>query len=523
MSNWETPEQRQIRELRARIRYLESRRDNSKKENQALQKEIQRVRKQQEEANRNLQAKMRQADEKLRKANAGIAAQSQRIQQLDAQIKERERAQNQKIAQMQAAHAEQIQNMSRNFQAQQQKLGDAIVATRVQMQEGFQRIEKETDRKLTEQRVQFNQKLNHVKEQLDTKITAVDSKLDHLIESIRAKENGEKELAVYWTEQANRILNEMMENYRPQLFAPKELAKLREKIRIAEEDLSAGRFSSSADGGREAFYDAMDLKEAVQQEELEWNFWFNALKERELQLTEMLRRGENRIYELELDGEELEDDQGMDYWTRGQFGLVKERIADFRREKLGNLENRTTEYLQEQVSALLGLTEELLQVENASHTNFAMAVNRYTLTEKIGALLGENYQMIDSDGNYFAQENREEYHAIFQNPVTGDQAAVVITPVTGPDGIDANHVELIIGNADNNPVTRDRINAVIQNQLAQEGLIQGGFPCSQKYGARTAAEVQRVGNIHDVEAGKETARASREGVRMPQGTRTVRQ
>ena len=523
MSNWETAEQRQIRQLRERVRYLESRGNSSQKENQALQRELEKTRKQQAEANRSLQEKLRQADHRLREASAGMAAQSHRISQLDAQMKERERIQNQKLSQMQSAHAEQLRNMSRDFQAQQQRLGDAIAATRVQMQEGFQHMEKETDRKLAEQRVQFQRSLGHVKEQLDAKLAAVDSKLENLMESIRAKEDGERELAVYWTEQANRILNEILDNYRPQLFAPRELARLREKIRIAEEDLAAGRLSSSADGGREAFYDAMDLKETVLQEEIEWNFWFNALKERELQLTEMLQRGENRIYELELDGEELEDDNGMDYWTRGQFTLVKERIADFRREKLGNLESRTTEYLQEQVNALLGLSQEVLQVENASHTNFTMAVNRYTLTEKIGALLGENYQMIDGDGNYFAQENREEYHAIFQNPVTGDQAAVVITPVTGPDGIDANHVELIIGNADNNPVTRDRINHVIQSQLAKEGLIEGGFPCSQKYGERTAKAVERVGNIHDVEAGRETARASREGLKMPQGGRTVRQ
>ncbi|MDO4325829.1 MAG: hypothetical protein Q4E24_07340 [bacterium] len=517
MSSWETPEQRQIRELREKITSVEKKRDSAEADNRALRKDIDKARKEAEKQNEKLQDKLRKSDEKLKEAQRDIAAQSERIRSLDVEIKEKERIQNEKMRQMHEAHTEEMNRMKKEFRAEQAELKGEIASTRAHMVEGFRRMERETDKKLADQKKQINQKISQVSNVLNKKIAAVDSKLDSLIDGIRAKEDGEKELAKYWTEQANRVLKEVQENYRPELFAPKEWAKLRDKIRMAEEDFASSRFNSAADGGRQAFYDALDVKELVVSAEVEWNFWFNVLKEREGQLDELVENGENRVYRLELDGEEIEDENGIDYWTRGQFRIVKQRVEAFKDEHLSGLEHASTKHLQDLVNKLVGLTEEVMQVENASHTNFAMAISRYQLAEKIGGLLGENYQMLDADGNYFLEENREEYHAVFQNPVTGDQAAVVITPVAGADGVDANHIELIIGNADNNPVTRERINAVIQRKLQEEGLIQGGFPCSGKYGDQTLEEVARVGNIRNVEDGVETARASREGVVMPAG------
>src|SRR5699024_8868686 len=116
-------------------------------------------------------------------------------------------------------------------------------------------------------------------------------------------------------------------------------------------------------------------------------------------------------------------------------------------------EEKETARIKELAETLIRLQEELIQVENAAHTNVAMSLNRYTLASQIGMILGDQYQMLDADGDYFGEENRDEYHAIFVNPVTGDQAAVVITPIYGEDGIVTNHVEVIIGNADNDPVT----------------------------------------------------------------------
>ena len=84
----------------------------------------------------------------------------------------------------------------------------------------------------------------------------------------------------------------------------------------------------------------------------------------------------------------------------------------------------------------------------------------------------------------------------------------MITPIYGEDGIVTNHAEVIIGNADNDPVTREKINEAVQSALQSEGLIEGAFPCYQRYGERTREEAERVGNIEAVSAGLSSARAS---------------
>ena len=216
----------------------------------------------------------------------------------------------------------------------------------------------------------------------------------------------------------------------------------------------------------------------------------------------------SRYYALiPMDGEEVEEDSGIDYWTYGQLSITQTHI-DQLRQQLTQLDNATTTELQERVEQIRGLQEELVLVENAAHINVAMSLSRFETASKIGHILDENYEMIDSDGDFFSEENREEYHAIFQNPVTRDQMAVVITPLPDEAGVVTNHVELIVGNADNNPVTRDRIAQEVAEKLRASGVEGCAFPCARRYGDGTAQEVARVGDIAAVAAGKESARAT---------------
>lgn len=508
MSNWETAEQRQIRELRTRIYTVERQRERE----QQLRRDAERLRRELEVRQRESEQRQREILEHSRKLEQVIAANHQQLQALHTEVQEKERLQREKIEDMEREQRRRMEQIRQEAERENNKLRDTIVSTRKEMQEGFVQLREEREKRLAEQRVELTHRMQQSELRMQKKISAVDAKVADLIASIQRKENGERELAVYWTEQANRFLKEI-EEHRPELFAPKETENLRNRLNLAESDLQNGRYTSAADGGRAVFYTAMDLKESVVKAELEWNYWYVQLKEKESELLELLAAAENRVYELELDGEQVEDTNGIDYWTNGQLSVVKKRIESFcATEKMEKAEQTQTEELKETLEKLNGLREELLQVENASHTNLAMSVNRYQLSARIGEILGEDYQMMDSEGDFFGEENREEYHAIFENPVTRDQVAVVITPVAGEDGVVSNHIELIIGNHDNNPMTREIISKSVQKKLNEKGILEGDFPCSQKYGTATAEEVKRVGNIAAVTAGNVAVRASTERV-----------
>ena len=86
----------------------------------------------------------------------------------------------------------------------------------------------------------------------------------------------------------------------------------------------------------------------------------------------------------------------------------------------------------------------------------------------------------------------------------------MITPIPDEGGVVTNHIELIVGNADNNPVTRDRIAQEVAEKLRSAGLEGCSFSaCSGRYGDHTPQEVVRVSDMTAVERGEEKARAAK--------------
>lgn len=502
MSFYETPEQRQIRQLRHRLTVLEK--TNNRSLSRAARRQIEELRRRQEEETRRI---LRQLEEQRERNRQQQSQMSETVRNLDAQMKERERLQNQRIHAMQQQHEREVRNMETRFHQQQEGLRSEIRQTRAEMQQGLHQLREETDQKFRIQREETQRSLTQLNEQLQVQIGAVDRKVDSLARQIAEKENGDRELAVYWAQEAARLVQQLRETFREQLFDARRVSILERKIRNAQNDIRGGQYQSAIVDGREAFFSALDMKEDLVAAELEWNYWFQSIKTREGQLMQALSEAQNRVYEIETSDGVITYDNGIDYWTYGQLSVAENQITAFGRE-LQNLSSMTVPQMQEAFEKLRGLQEQLALVENAAHINVAMSVSRFDAASKIGNILDENYEMIDSDGEYFAREDREEYHAIFQNSVTGDQVAVVITPIPDETGVVTNHIELIVGNADNNPVTRDRMANEVAGKLRNSGVEGCSFPCARRYGDDTLREVSRVGNIAAVETGDESVRAT---------------
>lgn len=504
MSHYETPEQRQIRELRNKIAAMTSQTNDQISRNNALRKELERVQRQQQAENARLAQQMR---EQMASSKRNQAQMSATIRELDTQIKERERLQKQRIQAMQRQHESQIQRLEQEFQTERQGLKDEILRTRSEFQRGISQLRTETDRKLERQREENQRNIAQASAILEEQISAVDQKVNSLAQQIATRERGDRELAEYWAQEAARMLGQIKELFREQLIDQKRVAILERRIRQANDDINGGQYQSAITSGREAFFDALDMKEDLAAAELEWNYWFNAVKTRESQLLQELESSENRVYEIDTEDGTITYRNGIDYWTFGQLSILSEQISKTRNQ-LQNIEEMDMTQLQQAEEQLRALQEQLALIENAAHINVAMSVSRYENAEKIGSILDSNYEMIDSDGEFFGREDREEYHAIFQNPNTKDQVAVVITPIPDDAGVVTNHIELIVGNADNNPVTRDRIAREVAEKLRISGVEGCSFPCARRFGDNTAQEVARVGNIAAVESGDENVRAT---------------
>ena len=519
MSHYETAEQRQIRELRNQITSMAREMLSSHKDNSALRDIINMIRQRQDNENARItqriqqqQQIMQQQQAEINRRNAEIAqernATRARMLELDREIKEKERLQNEKIQNMQTHYNQQIQTLNSQFQqvsAENQKTQEELHRTQNEMRTGFARIKEETDRKLRDTKAQIRNEIAQESARLESEISAVDSKVQALFTQIASEKEYSKELANYWIQEAERLIREMEETYRESLFDQRRMQMIRQKLDNARQDVSMGQ--PAIVPAREAFQDAMRMKEDLAELEMEWNYWYNILNNDEKQLIENLDSAENRVYVFNNDGEEIVYDNGIDYWTNGQLTIVHNRI-DKLRAKMGDLQNATIDDLREYEEEMRSLIQELALVENASHINVAMSLSRYQTAVQIGEILGEEYQMEDSDGDFFREENREEYHAVYRNELTGDRVVVVITPIPDEAGVVQNHIELIADNGmDNDSDNRTMIHNIVSRKLRDSGIQDMHLEsCAGRHGSRTQEVLNRAGDIQAVAAGDESVR-----------------
>lgn len=500
MSHYETPEQRQIREMRSMI--ISQTRKYADDAARHI-REIAEIRRQQKEENERLMQRLYEQQEAARRDRAAMSAS---LQTLDAQVRARESLQNAKIQAMQNQHDAELQRLQEDFEAEQQNLKDEIGHTRSEMRQGLTRIREETDRKLKQQRAEINENISQITSELEGQISEVDGKVSALARQIASKEKGDKELAVYWAQEAARLINQNREAFHPQLFNERAASKLDRAVQLANQSIQSGQYQTAISSGRDAFFDALDMKEELAEAELEWNYWFNAVTSRRADLLQALDDAENIVYEIDTQEGTIEYTNGMDYWTYGQLSIVRNQMSNLQ-GRLQNIEQMTLDELRAAEERLRALQEQLALVDNAAQTNIAMSASRYETAVKIGGILGSEYNMVNSDGEFFGRENREEYHAVFQNPNTNDQAVITIMPIPDEEGVVVNHIDLLIDNADNNAATR-RIMVDVVGAKLRERIEGCSFPCSERFEEKTPQEVCRVGNIPAVEVGDENVRAT---------------
>ncbi|MBQ7290513.1 MAG: hypothetical protein IJW76_02175 [Clostridia bacterium] len=506
MSYYETPEQRQIRELRSTIAAMTARSALQTDANRKLKKELENVRNQQAAENMRLQ---QQIEEQAANIGKERAAMSSAVSELNREIEEKERLQNEKIKEMQDEYGAKLNALNERHAKENASLEEKIKETQGEMRRGMDEMRKETDEKIKQERRQTQRNMEQMERKLRDNINGVNRRVSDLEQEIRRKESGQKELAEYWSQEAVRLVRLIKETSHAQLLPERKMEGIERNIDHAVSDIKSGQYTAAIISGRTAFDAALDLKGELAEAELEWNYHFNAVKMREAALLEALEDAQNRVYSVELEGEKIEDDRGIDYWTNGQLGIVQRRIEE-QRARLADIDGFTTAELGNAEEALHSLGEELALIENTAHTNFAMSLSRYDTAAKIGEILGDSFRMTECDGEYFMTEWNEEYHAIFQNPVTNDQVAVVIVPIPDEAGVVTNHIELIMGNSDNNPVTRSRMTEAVEQKMRESGVEGCSFSrCAGRYGDGSITEAERVGDISAVEAGENGVRASR--------------
>ena len=240
MSYYETAEQRQIREQRNRIERLTAELNGTSAQRDALRRErenvLRRVQRENERLSRQIRQQQQAADRKVSQMSAAV-------QRLDAQVKERERLQNNKIEAMQRQHRQQVQRLETEHQEAQQELQAEIGRNRREMRRSISLLREETDQKIREQKEEASRALAQVSSKLEGQINEVNRTVNTLAQQIAEREMGDRELAVYWAQEAARMVTQIRETFQPQLLDDRKIGLLDRKIRQAGDDVKAVNIS----------------------------------------------------------------------------------------------------------------------------------------------------------------------------------------------------------------------------------------------------------------------------------------
>ncbi len=502
MSHYETADQRTIRLLRQKIARQERERQKEERDSKLREKQRQLSEEKQRLENERLQHRL----ERVERNRMEVSQQA--ILQLQQQVEERERISASRIEQLSRNQQATIRTMQEQNARERKNLEAEISSTRQELNQSLARARRETDARIQET-VRINEeKINRLKEESQSEIRAIDVKISRLAASMEQANSSQRELAQFWLTEADRYDRHLRDLYHEQLFDRKELERLRRNIQSTREDIANSSYQSAITTGRQSVYDAMDLKEEMAERELEWNTLYNDIQNRKRELLEQLEHAEHRIYEFKIDGRKHKDEHGIDYWTNGHYSTVKQEIDQFLEGiQEDSLQQATLEELRALQERIHDYQQEVILTENASETNLAMAISRPETARMIGETLNEHFAQSEQYGSYFARELNQEYHAYFQNPVTGDASLVIITPEEDPaTHIVNNHIEFYVRNSSQDQIAANEKARRVAERLQQEGITDCHFPCMNQYGEQTNEMIRRLGSIQDVREGKQESR-----------------
>lgn len=506
MSYYESPEQRRARELRERIRRLE---DQKRKDEERIRNLINSITTERDRINREAKEKIRNAEQRAEEFSRRVGQMSSEIQELDRRVKEQRSIQEQKIRDIQNDYNNRINSLNSVMETRNADLQRQINRTNEEMRQEFANVRTEIQQGIDTAINYTNSRINELDEKFQSQIDETNGRINDIVQNLANQKEHEKELAEYWTEQAVRIREELI-SHRAEFHSNREFTNLSNRINNALNDYKTGDYSTAFYGGRDAFNDGLSLLESTIEAEMEWNLWFNMVKDKERDVLIRFSEAEVRTYEVEIDGEIIEDDSGIDYWTNNQLSVFKERF-DCARESVRDLDQKDLNYLKDRFQEFQSLQEELSLIENTASINLGMAIDRREIAMEIGQALGEGYQMDECDGDYMGLEVNDEYHAFFKNPTTGDMVAVVVTPEVQDDGTVLNHVQMEIKAPTINLF--DEIQNVADRKT--RSIFDNPNPnntfsnCSKPHGEASSQEVERLADIQQVREGKSRVRRNK--------------
>lgn len=160
------------------------------------------------------------------------------------------------------------------------------------------------------------------------------------LDAIKERDCTHKEQAEFWISQEELFFTDI-EQYRHELFTPKQLTRLRSQLVQVQQDMQINAYQSAIASARNVFNQAVDLEERVVQAEIEWLHYHTQLQRSFADLRSELYYHQTMQFIVDTDNGEERIDANSDYWTNGTLSSVA-TVVDHIAEIMEHIKGVTT-------------------------------------------------------------------------------------------------------------------------------------------------------------------------------------
>ncbi len=247
-----------------------------------------------------------------------------------------------------------------------------------------------------------------------------------------------KEIAQEWMNAAFDLHLFIDGTYDHHKFAPTELKKLENQLLRAEQNLDEGIPEAALLGAQEVYAGLSDLRIQLEEQWCEWETQYYAILEQARSLHVLLQ--ENRMVKaVDLEGNELNHDIEVDFWSQGQLTEQINFVANLV-DQLENSSNMlSTEMLVNlQKETLPGLSQQFMETITKARLKVIDSQIRINIADIVLQALQEQGFSYQKSG-YNDGDMRSAFFASVEN-LEGSQVIIQVNPVSGADGRNELHI-----------------------------------------------------------------------------------
>ena len=328
-----------------------------------------------------------------------------------------------------------LQQQRQQFHTDLQKTaGQLRGETRQQIVHMSEKLRAETRTLIANQEQRTNQLITQERQAREAALADVRGQVG----AIQADQRRKLELARTWVEAAGVLQEFIGEHYLHERFAPGQLSKLARDVRQATDNLAANAPEAALSTAQRAYQELSDLRVRLEEQEQEWQLWRSAALENTRELLAMAQQ--NRVCKAhDADDQPLDIDIEIDHWSNGRLTEYETQLEKLI-AKIDTDDNLSTDELRAIVERQTPELEyTLTSIVRDARLAVLSSQRRVNIADHVVQSLEQEGFVLEG-GTYEGADMRSSYVVKARHLDSGE---VVVRVVPKPDQPEQHELELL--------------------------------------------------------------------------------